>query len=85
MLNQVVQQIAATNPELMNIIQNNQAEFLQLLNTEEGNQETGAQGEHAGVQPQVPGAEAGVRTGRVAIPVTGMLRWLFWPSSSFFI
>jgi len=79
MLQQIVHQISATNPALMNIIENNQAQFLELLNNAAPSQ--AAPGADpivpAGINPAASGggaaAAAGNRAGgtqRIAIPVS---------------
>jgi len=65
MLQQIIQQISMTNPELMNIIQNNQAEFLQLLNSDAAQSASGTE-----PAAQAPAGARGDGPQRIAIPVT---------------
>ena len=69
-LPQIVQQIAETNPQLMDMIRNNQEQFLGLLNTEPVGQ-AGGDVQPGQIPPgggNVPAAPGGPQ--RIAIPIT---------------
>uniref|UniRef100_A0A914I293 UV excision repair protein RAD23 n=1 Tax=Globodera rostochiensis TaxID=31243 RepID=A0A914I293_GLORO len=75
MLPQIVQQIAATNPQLMELIRTNQAQFLQMLNDGQPLGEAGGDAVAAGdggaaVGVGAPVAPQGEMPRRINIPVT---------------